>query len=301
MATPKAPEAEEAPSAGYRVVLPPARHIPLTVNDVVDSLRNQVPHAQRAVFEEICQIVEGLALTEFSTIRRRVKKNFRFFSQAAMHRDVPTRRGRGCAALLMGELAVAHRPHMALYFRNRIYARWPPMGNTNKDRVHMFAVKKEETMDEMEVVFLADFWCAFRRCSGCLCNVTQARACAIGGPGLRPLRCHSPFLFESKALTCACRDLMDYAHYSALSEADWLAVKQERLMLDMPLTINWDHMDARLLDRFFTRRPQRLQSLYRCATVSDAGETSRHREATSSCILLQLGQRGYRYIFNQRL
>lgn len=71
-------------------------------------------------------------------------------------------------------------------------------------------------MDEMEVVFLSDFW-----------------------------------------------DLMDFAHYSALSEADWLAVKQERLMLDMPLTINWDHMDARLLQRFFKRRPQRMENLYR--------------------------------------
>ena len=56
---------------------------------------------------------------------------------------------------------------------------------------------------------------------------------------------------------------MDFAHYSALSEADWLAVKQERLMLDMPLTINWDHMDARLLQRFFKRRPQRSENLYR--------------------------------------
>eukprot|EP00892_Ulva_mutabilis_P010153 jgi/Ulvmu1/750/UM010_0124.1 len=166
------PVEEEAPAVGYRIVLPPARHIPLTVNDVVESMRQQVPHAQRAIFEEICQIVEGLAITEFSSIRRRVKKNFRFFSQAAMKRDIPTRRGRG--------------------------------------------LKKEETMDEMEVVFLADFW-----------------------------------------------ELMDYAHYTALSEADWLAIKQERLMLDMPLTINWDHMDTRLLERFFKRRPQRLQSLYR--------------------------------------
>lgn len=60
---------------------------------------------------------------------------------------------------------------------------------------------------------------------------------------------------------------MDYAHYSALSEADWLAVKQERLMLDMPLTINWDHMDARLLERFFSRRPQRSHNLYRYVPV----------------------------------
>lgn len=97
MGVEKPVEKEETPSAGYRIILPPARHIPLTVNDVVDSMRHLIPHAQRAIFDEICQIVEGLALTEFSTIRRRTKKNFRFFSQAALHRDVPTRRGRGCA------------------------------------------------------------------------------------------------------------------------------------------------------------------------------------------------------------
>lgn len=69
---------------------------------------------------------------------------------------------------------------------------------------------------------------------------------------------------------------MDYAHYSALSEADWLAVKQERLMLDMPLTINWEHMDARLLERFFDRRPQRAQNLFRCVICTPMPITTSH-------------------------
>lgn len=80
---------------GYRVVMPPARYIPLSVTDIVDSIKSHIPHSQRAIFNEICQLVEGRALTEFTGIRRRVKKNFRFFSAAAMHRDIPTRRGKG--------------------------------------------------------------------------------------------------------------------------------------------------------------------------------------------------------------
>jgi hypothetical protein len=94
-----APLAEhDAPhQEGYRVRMPPARYIPLSVTDIVDSIRHHLPHAQRATYNEICQLVEGRALTEFSGIRRRVKKNFRFFSAAAMHKDIPTRRGRGCA------------------------------------------------------------------------------------------------------------------------------------------------------------------------------------------------------------
>lgn len=78
---------------------------------------------------------------------------------------------------------------------------------------------------------------------------------------------------------------MDYAHYNALSEADWLAVKQERLMLDMPLTINWDHMDARLLERFFARRPQRAHNLYRYVPVPL--DSCRFPPSTSG-LLLQL-------------
>jgi hypothetical protein len=81
-----------------------------------------------------------------------------------------------------------------------------------------YTVRKEETMDEMEMVFLKDFW-----------------------------------------------ELMDAAHYSCLSEVEWLAVKQERLLLDMPLRINWDHMETRLLARFFSRNPMRSEGLFRCA------------------------------------
>lgn len=58
---------------------------------------------------------------------------------------------------------------------------------------------------------------------------------------------------------------MEYAHYSALSEADWLAAKQERLMLDMPIKINWDHCDPRLFSRFYNRFPDRTEGLYKCA------------------------------------
>jgi hypothetical protein len=81
-----------------------------------------------------------------------------------------------------------------------------------------YTVRKEETMDEMEMVFLKDFW-----------------------------------------------ELMDAAHYSCLSEVEWLAVKQERLLLDMPLRMNWDHMETRLLARFFSRNTMRSEGLFRCA------------------------------------
>jgi hypothetical protein len=33
---------------GYRVLLPPARYIPLSVTDIVDSIKSHIPHAQRA-------------------------------------------------------------------------------------------------------------------------------------------------------------------------------------------------------------------------------------------------------------
>ena len=59
------------------------------------------------------------------------------------------------------------------------------------------------------------------------------------------------------------RELMEYAHYSALSEADWLAVNQERLMLDMPIQINWEHCDPRLFSRFYNRYPERTEGLYK--------------------------------------
>jgi hypothetical protein len=58
---------------------------------------------------------------------------------------------------------------------------------------------------------------------------------------------------------------MTIAHYKCLSTADWLAVKQERLMLDMPLSITWPHMDDRMLNRFFARHPDKLTGLYKHA------------------------------------
>lgn len=64
------------------------------------------------------------------------------------------------------------------------------------------------------------------------------------------------------------RELMEYAHYSALSEADWLAVNQERLMLDMPIKINWEHCDPRLFSRFYNRNPERTEGLYKCGFFS---------------------------------
>lgn len=148
----KPEEKDEAPAAGYRIVLPPARHIPLSVNDVVEAMRHLIPHSQRAQFDEICQIVEGLALTEFSTIRRRTKKNFRFFSQAALKRDVPTRRGRGRAFRHLRKRAESSRS----FFPSSAQLHTRCIITT--DRLNDLAVKKEDTMDEMEVVFLSDFW-----------------------------------------------------------------------------------------------------------------------------------------------
>lgn len=87
---------------GYKVVMPPEKFIPLSVSDIIDSMRTSVRHEHRAAFTEICQLVEGCATTEFSGLRRRVKKNYRFFSQAAMRRDAPTRVGRGSAFSMLG-------------------------------------------------------------------------------------------------------------------------------------------------------------------------------------------------------
>ena len=60
---------------------------------------------------------------------------------------------------------------------------------------------------------------------------------------------------------------MDIAHYKCLSEADWLAVQQERLMLDMPIKMNWDALDNRMLTTFFRRYPDRKRSLYECVPL----------------------------------
>lgn len=93
--TPAAREAVE----GYSVLVPPQKYIPLSVSDIIDAFKGAVKHEERAQFMEICQLIEGTATTEFASLRRRVKKNYRFFSAAAMHRDVPTRKGRGSAFL----------------------------------------------------------------------------------------------------------------------------------------------------------------------------------------------------------
>jgi hypothetical protein len=58
---------------------------------------------------------------------------------------------------------------------------------------------------------------------------------------------------------------MDTAHYKCMTQSDWLAVKQERLMLDMPLKIGWENLDNRLVSRFFERHPERRGYLYECA------------------------------------
>lgn len=82
---------------GYKVLLPPDKYIPISVSDLTDAARASIRHEDRAVFQEICQLVEGCATTEFASLRRRVKKNYRLFSAAAMHRDLPARKGRGRA------------------------------------------------------------------------------------------------------------------------------------------------------------------------------------------------------------
>jgi hypothetical protein len=86
-------------SKGYQVVMPPDKFIPLSVSDITDAMRSAVRHEDRETFTQICQLVEGCATAEFATLRRRVKKNYRVFSQAAMQRDLPTRKGRGSTYL----------------------------------------------------------------------------------------------------------------------------------------------------------------------------------------------------------
>lgn len=101
MATDRGSEAGAEPHLveGYKVVMPPEKYIPLSVSDIMDAFRGNIRHEERSVFLQICQLIEGCATTEFASLRRRVKKNYRFFSAAAMHRDVPTRKGRGSASL----------------------------------------------------------------------------------------------------------------------------------------------------------------------------------------------------------
>ena len=70
--------------------------------------------------------------------------------------------------------------------------------------------------------------------------------------------------------TLWCRELMDLAHYKCMSQADWLAVKQERLMLDMPLAVEWHKMDSKMLHSFFERHPEAKQGLFQYACISIA-------------------------------
>lgn len=159
------------PAGGYSLAMPPERHVPLAVHEIVDSMRAHIKHNERSLFVDICKLLEGCSATEFMGIRARVKKNFRLFSAAALHRTLPGRKNR-------------------------------PM-------------KKEDALDEQELVFLRDFF-----------------------------------------------ELMDIAHYDCLTQHDWNAALQERFMLDMPIRINWDHMDDRMLTRFFKRHPDLAHSLY---------------------------------------
>lgn len=92
---------QPAQAKGYQVHMPPSKNIPLTVSDLTDAVRQSIRHEERATFVQICQLIEGCAMTEFAGLRRRVKKNYRFFSEAAMHRDMPTRKGRGRAHPLL--------------------------------------------------------------------------------------------------------------------------------------------------------------------------------------------------------
>jgi hypothetical protein len=108
MATDRGPEAGTQPhlDGGYNVVMPPEKYIPLSVSDILDAFRGNVRHEERSAFLQVCQLIEGCATTEFASLRRRVKKNYRFFSAAALHRDVPTRKGRGSASLHPRRLCV---------------------------------------------------------------------------------------------------------------------------------------------------------------------------------------------------
>lgn len=90
-------DGQSAEHEGYKVVMPPDKFIPVSVSDIADGVRGGIKHEERGTFTEICQLVEGCATTQFASLRRRVKKNYRFFSAAAMQRDVPTRKGRGGA------------------------------------------------------------------------------------------------------------------------------------------------------------------------------------------------------------
>lgn len=59
---------------------------------------------------------------------------------------------------------------------------------------------------------------------------------------------------------------MTLAHFKPMTKAGWLAVKQERLMLDMPLGISWENMDNRMLSRFFERHSTKRDGLFQCAS-----------------------------------
>lgn len=110
---------------GYKVVMPPDKFIPVSVSDIVDGVRGGVKHEERGTFTDICQLVEGCATTQFASLRRRVKKNYRFFSAAAMQRDVPTRKGRG-GALRSRSITVTYKLTVLLH---SLLTGWvPPVG-----------------------------------------------------------------------------------------------------------------------------------------------------------------------------
>ena len=89
---------------------------------------------------------------------------------------------------------------------------------------------------------------------------------------------------------------MDTAHYKCMTQADWVAVQQERLMLDMPLDVHWDSLDSRMLSRFFERHPGRKPGLYQCAPARPAprmlsASCHAHCCGTMSCALRGLAVR----------
>lgn len=99
---------KESEKVGYRVLMPPARYIPLSVTDIVDSIKSHIPHSHRSGDMHFpCYSQAALVCVQFVPPWISVQRNAQMFTpvpffRASSHfqivpcsvqRDMPAHRG----------------------------------------------------------------------------------------------------------------------------------------------------------------------------------------------------------------
>lgn len=57
------------PEGSYEIKMPPERHVPVTAHEIVEVFRPAISSSERAMFADICKLIEACSMTEHLAIR----------------------------------------------------------------------------------------------------------------------------------------------------------------------------------------------------------------------------------------